>query len=83
MLRSYISFFPKDPESINNHVAIYCHDEKIEFFTPSSPIYSCQESDLYGLRLAQGIIVTQNFGAIKGVHCKLPPVQCHFRERFP
>jgi DNA invertase Pin-like site-specific DNA recombinase len=46
-------------EPINNHVAIYRHDDKIEFYTASGPIYSCQESDLYGLRLAQGIIVTQ------------------------
>jgi hypothetical protein len=40
-------------------VAIYHHDEKIEFFTASGPIYSCRQSDMYGVRLAQGIIVTQ------------------------
>lgn len=38
-------------------MAIYRHDEKIEFFTASGPICSCKESDQYGLRLAQGIIV--------------------------
>ena len=59
MLQSYIPFLPEGAEPINNHVAIYRHDEKIEFFTASGPIYSCRESDLYGLRLAQGIIVTQ------------------------
>jgi hypothetical protein len=59
MLQSYIPFLPKGAEPINNHVAIYRHDEKIVFYTASGPIYSCQESDLYGLRLAQGIIVTQ------------------------
>jgi transposase len=59
VLQSYIPFLPEGAEPINNHVAIYRHDEKIEFFTASGPIYSCRESDLYGLRLAQGIIVTQ------------------------
>ena len=59
MLQSYIPFLPKGAKPINNHVAIYRYDEKIEFYTASGPIYSCQESDLYGLRLAQGIIVTQ------------------------
>ena len=58
MLQSYIPFLPEGAKPINNHVAIYRHDEKIEFFTASGPIYSCKESDLYGLRLAQGIIVT-------------------------
>jgi transposase len=59
VLQSYIPFLPEGAKPINNHVAIYRHDEKIEFFTESGPIYACQESDLYGLRLAQGIIVTQ------------------------
>ena len=59
MLQSYIPFLPEGAEPINNHVAIYRHDEKIEFFTASGPIYSCRERDPYGLRLAQGIIVTQ------------------------
>jgi len=59
VLQSYIPFLPEGAEPINNHVAIYRHDEKIEFYTASGPIYSCKESDLYALRLAQGIIVTQ------------------------
>ena len=59
MLQTYIPFLPKGAEPINNHVAIFHHDEKIEFFTASGPIYSCQESDMYAVRLAQGIIVTQ------------------------
>ncbi len=59
MLQSYIPFLPKGAEPINNHVAIYHHDEKIEFYTASGPIYSCRESDMYAVRLAQGIIVTQ------------------------
>ncbi len=59
MLQSYISFLPEGAKPINNHVAIFRHDDKIEFFTASGPIYSCQEGDLYGLRLAQGIIVSQ------------------------
>jgi len=59
VLQSYIPFLPEGAEPINNHVAIYRHDEKIEFYTASGPIYSCREGDVYGLRLAQGIIVTQ------------------------
>ena len=59
MLQTYIPFLPKGAKPINNHVAIYHHDEKIEFFTASGPIYSCRESDMYAVRLAQGIIVTQ------------------------
>jgi transposase len=59
VLQTYIPFLPKGAEPINNHVAIYHHDENIEFFTASGPIYSCRESDLYAVRLAQGIIVTQ------------------------
>ena len=59
MLQTYIPFLPEGAEPINNHVAIYRHDEKIEFFTASGPIYSCRESDQYGVRLAQGIIVSQ------------------------
>ena len=59
MLQTYIPFLPKGTQPINNHVAIYHHDEKIEFFTASGPIYSCRESDMYDVRLAQGIIVTQ------------------------
>jgi hypothetical protein len=59
VLQSYISFLPEGAKPINNHMAIYRHDGKIEFFTASGPIYSCQESDLYGLRLAQEIIVSQ------------------------
>ena len=58
MLQSYIPFLPEGAEPINDHVAIYRHDEKIEFYTASGPIYSFRESDSYGLRLAQGIIVT-------------------------
>jgi hypothetical protein len=59
VLQTYIPFLPKGAKPINNHVAIYFHDEKFEFFTLSGPIYSCRESDLYGVRLAQGIILTQ------------------------
>jgi transposase len=58
VLQSYIPFLPEGAKPINNHVAIYCHDEKIEFYTASGPIYSCKENDLYGVRLAQGIIAT-------------------------
>ena len=58
MLQSYIPFLPKGAKPINSHVAIYRHNGKIEFYTASGPIYSCQESDQYGLRLAQGIIVS-------------------------
>ena len=59
MLQTYIPFLPKAAKPINSHVAIYYHDENIEFFTASGPIYSCRDSDLYAVRLAQGIIVTQ------------------------
>jgi len=59
VLQTYIPFLPEGAKPINNHVAIYRHDGEIEFFTASGPIYSCRENDLYGVRLAQGIIVTQ------------------------
>ena len=59
MLQTYIPFLPKGAKPINNHIAIYRHDEEIEFFTASGPIYSCRESDTYAVRLAQGIIVTK------------------------
>lgn len=59
MLQSYIPFLPDGAEIMNNHVAIYKHEGKIEFYTASGPIYSCRENDLHGLRLAQGIIVSQ------------------------
>jgi transposase len=59
VLQCYIPFLPEGAKPINDHVAIYLHDDKIEFYTASGPIYSCRKSDLYGLRLAQGIIVTQ------------------------
>ena len=58
MLQSYIPFLPEGAKPMNNHVAISRHDETIEFYTASGPIYSCKESDLYGVRLAQGIIAT-------------------------
>ena len=44
---------------MNNHVAVYRHDGEIAFYTSSGPIYSFRENDLHGLRLAQGIIVSQ------------------------
>jgi len=59
VLQSYIPFLPEGAKPINNHVAIHRHDGKIEFFTASGPIYACRESDAYGIRLAQGIIVSQ------------------------
>jgi len=59
VLQSYIPFLPEGAEPINDHVAIYRCNDKIEFFTASGPIYSFREDDPYGLRLAQGIIVTQ------------------------
>ena len=59
MLQSYIPFLPEGAKPINNHVAIYRHDDKIEFYTASGPIYSCREGDMYALRLAQAIIITQ------------------------
>jgi len=59
VLQTYIPFLPEGAEPINNHIAIYREDEKIEFFTASGPIYSCMENDQYGVRLAQGIIITQ------------------------
>jgi len=59
MLQTYIPFLPEGAKPINNHVAISRQNGKIEFYTASGPIYACQESDQYGLRLAQGIIVTQ------------------------
>ena len=59
MLQSYIPFLPSGAEPMNNHVAIYRHEGKIEFYTASGPIYSCRENDLHGIRLAQGIIVSQ------------------------
>ena len=59
MLQSYIPFLPEGAKPMNNHMAIYRHDGRVEFFTASGPIYSYREGDQYGLRLAQGIIVTQ------------------------
>ena len=59
MLQCYIPFLPEGAKPINSHVAIYRHDDKIDFYTASGPIYSFKESDIYALRLAQGIIVTQ------------------------
>ena len=59
MLQTYIPFLPKDAEPMNNHVAIRRHGGRIEFYTASGPIYSCSEDDAYGIRLAQGIIVSQ------------------------
>ena len=59
MLQSYIPFLPEGAKPINSHVAIYRHDGQIEFYTASGPIYACRESDTYGVRLAQGIIVSQ------------------------
>ena len=59
MLQSYIQSLPNGAKPINDHVAIYHHDEKIEFFTASGPIYSCRKNDRYGFRLAQGIIIAQ------------------------
>ena len=38
MLQTYIPFLPKGAEPINNHVAIYHHDEKLEFYTASGPV---------------------------------------------
>jgi len=58
VLQSYIPFLPEGAKPINSHVAIYRHDGKIEFLTASGPIYACRESDAYGVRLAQGIIVS-------------------------
>ena len=59
MLQTYIPFLPEGAKPLNNHVALYHHDDKIDFYTASGPIYSFEESDMYALRLAQGIIVTQ------------------------
>jgi transposase len=59
VLQCYIPFLPEGAKPINSHVAIYRHDDKIDFYTASGPIYSFKESDIYALRLAQGIIVTQ------------------------
>jgi transposase len=59
VLQNHIPFLPKGAEPVNDHVAIYRHSDQIEFFTASGPIYSCAENDLYGFRLAQGIIVKQ------------------------
>ena len=59
MLQNHIPFLPKGAEPVNDHLAIYRHSGQIEFYTASGPIYSCSENDLYGLRLAQVIIVKQ------------------------
>jgi hypothetical protein len=59
VLQCYIPFLPEGAKPLNSHVAIYRHDDKIDFYTASGPIYSFKETDMYGLRLAQGIIVTQ------------------------
>jgi transposase len=59
VLQSYIPFLPKGADLVNDHLAIYRHSDQIEFYTASGPIYSCSEKDLYGFRLAQGILVTQ------------------------
>ena len=61
MLQNYIPFLPESAKPLNDHVAIYRHDGVVEFYTASGPIYSCLENDSYGIRLAQGIIVTQTF----------------------
>jgi hypothetical protein len=39
MLQCYFPFLPEGAKPINDHVAIYRHDEQIEFFTASGPIY--------------------------------------------
>ncbi len=59
MLQSYIPFLPKGAEPINQKVAIHRQDNQIEFYTASGPIYSCTQSDRYGIRLAQGILINQ------------------------
>ena len=58
MLQNHIPFLPEGAKPINDHVAIYCHDDQIEFYTASGPIYSCSKNDPYGFRLAQGIIAS-------------------------
>lgn len=59
MLQTYIPFQPEGAKPINNYLSIYRHDDQIDFYTASGPIYSCSENDLHGFRLAQAIIVTQ------------------------
>jgi transposase len=59
VLQSYIPFLPQGAQLVNDHLAIYRHNSQIEFYTASGPIYSCAENDLYGFRLAQGILVKQ------------------------
>jgi hypothetical protein len=58
VLQNHMSFLPEGAKPINDHVAIYCHDDRIEFYTASGPIYSCSKNDPYGFRLAQGIIAS-------------------------
>ena len=62
MLQTYIPFLPKGAEPINNHIAIYHHDEKIEFFTASGPIYSCldQDKDVIGFSYVDGHVRPYN-----------------------
>jgi len=59
VLQCYLPFLPEGVKPLNDHAAIFRHNGKIEFFTASGPIYSCPENDLCGIRLAQGIIITQ------------------------
>jgi len=58
VLQDHFSFFPEGAQAINDHVALYCHADQMEFYTASGPIYSCSRNDQYGVRLAQGIIVS-------------------------
>ena len=58
MLQDHFSFFPEGAKPINDHVALYCHADQMEFYTASGPIYSCSRDDQYGVRLAQGIIAS-------------------------
>jgi transposase len=58
VLQDHFSFFPEGAKPINDHVALYCHSDQMEFYTASGPIYSCSRDDRYGVRLAQGIIAS-------------------------
>ena len=67
MLQNQLDFTPGDAIELSPHLAIIKQNNNITFFNATTPIYSCQENDKIGIRIASAIMAKLKLASVNSL----------------
>lgn len=67
ILQNQLDFIPGDAIELSPHLAIIKQKNNIIFFNSTTPIYSCQESDKIGIRIAAVIMANLKLASVNSL----------------